>query len=987
MKKTFVVLMMLLGLTLQAQQPATFQSATPPPRPAGSPTVSNFAPNTRMFLKQWNEYQNAWQAAQATKSAQLEQTAQTHLSQLTDAYGLRTVKSAKGAARYELPVFVRFESEAALQTAVEKGLKVNTKLQTICTGVIAPEDLPALNGLGGIRYVETSTKATPSLDSARIFSQVDAVHQGGSPYGTNENEVLAAHRGEGVVVGIVDQGFDYTHPTFYDPFDQSVYRVKRVWDQMAEDGSAPKGYDYGVEYTTTADILAAQHDHWENASHGSHVAGIAGGSGAGTPYGGMAPKSDLVFVPTTMFTDGIFDGIQYIKDYAGSQQKPCVVNLSIGSNFGPHDGTSLFDQACDELKSDGFILVGAAGNQGSRPLYLQHRFTALTQDTVMYSCIEFLNSDDKEDWLDIWSDNDDDFYICIGLLHPSGEFISETKPFASYMTDTTQHLREDDEIAVTIDLYSEHNPANGKARIAAYIDASPLNGDDFEGYAIVMMLGSTRTDRTMSAQMWLNDVGKVAIFTKTGYEDHPLFKAGGVTHTVDEIGGTGNSIITVGAYESRYQWPAMNGSTYHWTDGDHTPGHIAPFSSHGPTADDRMKPDIAAPGCAIISAYNSFDEASEDMVFMVDEMTRNDRTYRFGIMQGTSMASPAAAGIIALWLQASPTLSMDQVKDMLKETALNYPDVETPGRPEYTWGYGKIDALAGLQYIFRHKLDSPLRVTTEQAQDLTPRSATLYLSVQNLRDAELGFYYHTEANAEQGLYATAVLDKDNIYKAEIKNLNPYTRYYFKAVGSQGGETVYGEALSFRTLAEPLAVTTVSAGDITARSAILYLMADNATEEARFGFYYNTQAEAEQGTYVAAVLEQDNIYKAEINHLEPNTDYHFKAVGTQEGETVYGQSKSFRTLDNSANEAVAATEPLTVYPNPVSETGELTVELPFDPTDAWLKLTDMSGKTLKTIPVSSRKIILTDLKAGFYILQTDRPTANGNVRYQAKVIVK
>ncbi|MDE5607265.1 MAG: S8 family serine peptidase [Bacteroidales bacterium] len=532
MKKLFLFLVCLAAYSLQAQKPVSFQSVTPPPRPAGSPAVSNFAPNTRMFLQQWNEYQNALQMAQSTKSAQGVQTAQTRLSQLKDTYGLRPVKSAKGAVRYELPVFVRYESEAALQSVIEKGLKVNTKLQTICTGVIAPEDLPALNGLSGIRYVETSTKATPSLDSARIFSQVDAAHQGGIPYGSQENEILAAYRGEDVVVGIVDQGFDYTHPTFYDPFDNSVYRVQRVWDQMAESGTAPKGYNYGVEYTTTADILAAQHDHWENASHGSHVAGIAGGSGAGTPYGGMAPKSDLVFVPTTMQTLDIFNGITYIKEYAESQQKPCVVNLSIGSHLGPHDGTSSFDYACDEMKSNGFILVGAAGNEGSMPLYLQHRFTALTKDTLMFSCIEFQNSFDKTALLDIWSDNDDDFYICIGLLHPSGEFISETKPFASYMTDTTQHLMEDEEIAVTIDFSSEHNPDNGKARIYAYIDASPLNGapDDFEGYTIVMMLGSIRTNRTMSVQMWLNVQN--AIFTNTGFENHPLFKAGSVSHTV-----------------------------------------------------------------------------------------------------------------------------------------------------------------------------------------------------------------------------------------------------------------------------------------------------------------------------------------------------------------------------------------------------------------------------------------------------------------------
>ena len=127
MKKLFLFLVCLAAYSLQAQKSVSFQAVKPAPRPAGSPAVSNFAPNTRMFLQQWNEYQNALQTAQSPKSAKLE-----------DTYGLRTVKSAKGSVRYELPVFVRYESEAALQSAIEKGLKVNTKLPTICTGMIAP---------------------------------------------------------------------------------------------------------------------------------------------------------------------------------------------------------------------------------------------------------------------------------------------------------------------------------------------------------------------------------------------------------------------------------------------------------------------------------------------------------------------------------------------------------------------------------------------------------------------------------------------------------------------------------------------------------------------------------------------------------------------------------------------------------------------------------------------------------------------------------
>ncbi|MDE5609306.1 MAG: S8 family serine peptidase [Bacteroidales bacterium] len=891
MKKTIICLIAsFLCLSLQAQKPAAFHSATPPPRPEGNVTVSNFAPNTRMFLRQWNEYQNALQTAHATKSTQGKQNAQTRLSQLKDTYGLRAVKSTKGASRYELPVFVRYELEEALQSAIERGLKVNTKLKTICTGMIAPEDLPALNGLSGIRYVEAATKATPIMDSARIFTKADFVQQGGSPNGANNNGILKAYRGEGVIVGIVDIGFDYTHPTFYDPDDTTVYRVKRVWDQKAESGTVPEGYDYGAEYTTTADILAAQHDQENYESHGSHVAGIAGGSGAGTPFGGMAPKSDLVFVPTTMSDIGVLDGIKYIKDYAENQKKPCVVNLSIGGYLGPHDGTSTFDQACDELKSDGFVLVGAASNDGSTPLYFQHDFTANTDDTAVQTCIDWGNlRDNKYTWMDAWSDNDDDFYVIVALLGPDGAVLSETPMYTSYTegdTITTYYLTKDDETDTAARIYcqAEHNPVNNKAHILLEVSAHPLDGEDFDDYTIVLAFGSIHTDRTMSFQMW----ARKTTFTKK--YDHPIFKAGNITHTVGEIGGTGNSIISVGAYVSRKTWINLDSLSYGWTGIQSQ--HIAPFSSHGPTADGRMKPDITAPGCHIISAYNSFDQADNTMHF-VQTVTRNERTYYFGNMQGTSMASPAAAGIIALWLQADPTLNVDKVRSILKETALDYPEAYTPGQPENTWGYGKIDALGGLQYIFKNKPEVKLiTVITEEAENITSTSATLYLSVENhTDDAKLGFYYDTKEDIKQGQFITAIPDKDNVYKAEIKN------------------------------------------------------------------------------------------------LQPNTLYYFKASGTQADTTVYGQVKSFHTLEELGNETFSSSDVLIVYPNPVPQSGQLIVELPFEPLDATLNITEINGKMSKIIPVHSRKITITDLKTGVYVLQIDRTTANGKVRHQAKVIVQ
>jgi subtilisin family serine protease len=194
---------------------------------------------------------------------------------------------------------------------------------------------------------------------------IDAIHNG--------QYLPQGYDGTGVVVGVIDIGFEYGHPSFY-ASDGTTYRVKRVWDQNATSGTAPAGYSYGRELATQNDILAAQYSH-NNESHGTHVAGIAAGSGGNTSataaYRGIAPGADIVLVATTMTSSAILDGINYIRAYAASQQKPCVINMSIGSHVGPHDGTSAFDRACDDLftlRPDSLLLVGSTRDKHSREM-------------------------------------------------------------------------------------------------------------------------------------------------------------------------------------------------------------------------------------------------------------------------------------------------------------------------------------------------------------------------------------------------------------------------------------------------------------------------------------------------------------------------------------------------------------------------------------------------------------------------------------------
>ena len=167
--------------------------------------------------------------------------------------------------------------------------------------------------------------------------------------------------------------------------------------------------------------------------------------------------------------------------------------------------------------------------------------------------------------------------------------------------------------------------------------------------------------------------------------------------TIDEIGGTGKNIITVGAYTSKNSYTDFLGNP-HIIDFYTDYWEIAPFSSLGPTTDGRIKPNITAPGNVIVSSVNSFDTKYNSLnKDVVTGLTDGTNEWWFAIMSGTSMASPIATGIIALWLEADPTLTTSQIKEYLQSNS--WTDTYTGTVPNNTWGWGKIDAHETIKKI------------------------------------------------------------------------------------------------------------------------------------------------------------------------------------------------------------------------------------------------------------------------------------------------
>lgn len=583
--------------------------------------------------------------------------------------------------------FIKVNDEFDLSNLEGLNIQLNTQAGDLYTAKIPIESVEELLSIQGIEYVDIAQKALPKLDDARAKTWVDLVHSG--------TDLSQAYTGDGVIVGIIDGGFDYTHPTFYDAA-YSNYRISRVWEQSTS-GTPPTGYSYGNELVGQTAILNDANDGADAGSHGTHVASTAAGSGSAlsSTFKGMAYESEIVLVSGNYTNLGIAEGIQYIFNYALSVGKPAVVNMSLGTHTGPHDGTSALDQYFDYVSGDGKILVGAAGNEGSDKLHLDYSFGS---NETIYSFIEFPYTSNKTNgstYIDIWGEAGKDFTIAINLYDTeSGSYESYTDYHSTSANASFNYNLDDtdasDSDVCTVSIAIEHaNSNNNKPHI--YVEFNNTDQDETGDIYDYVMLEVVATNTHIDA--WCSGAGE-AVFTNKGYSE---VMDGNTNLTVGEIGGTANSIITAGAYTSKNTYTDFQGNNRS-IPFNNAVGEVAPFSSLGPTVDGRTKPDISAPGNVISAAVNSFDanytSTSADVIANVNDGTNY---WWFANMQGTSMASPMVTGIVALWLEADPTLDHTQIKQHMQANASV--DSYTGSVPNNTWGYGKIDAHETMKAI------------------------------------------------------------------------------------------------------------------------------------------------------------------------------------------------------------------------------------------------------------------------------------------------
>ena len=563
--------------------------------------------------------------------------------------------------------FVKSTSRSAL---LDAGCQILAEWDDLYIASIPLCNLYSLASHKDVMRLEAGKSTTACNDTTAQILGADKVRNG--------YQLPQEYTGKGVIAGVMDLGFDFTHPTFSN-------RITRFWDMIDNSDSIPSPMvPFGKEYIGNDTLQAIQHSlDGLIATHGTHTAGSMAGNGYMGQYVGMAPESEIVMVCNacsenkslidddhkslyTTAADAL--GFKYIFDYAESQGKPCVINFSEGSEEDPWNG-QLYAEALNKLVGPGKILVASIGNQNNRKRYAHKPAgtdSLKIQDLEYYTAFLFYIQADKEVTNSIVLSNRKTLTWTTDEIAASPD---------SMLRDTVSYGTR--KLATCVCLYPD---CWGKGKLIYEVSIVPVDGNMLYLPFDIIVKGED---------------ADAEIFFLTGSPDSEVAEYGHNTLFPGNI----PSVIGVGANGYRDYVINYLGTRKEYQN--ETNGMVSSYSSRGPTMDGRVKPDIVAPGNNIISSYSSFylqnHPSASDVQWDVERFEYGNRTYSWNSNSGTSMSSPVVAGIIALWLQANPDLSPADILDIFAHTArhtdtsLSYPNSD--------YGYGEIDAYAGIQYI------------------------------------------------------------------------------------------------------------------------------------------------------------------------------------------------------------------------------------------------------------------------------------------------
>lgn len=465
-------------------------------------------------------------------------------------------------ANQQVDVTVRLKSTNA---RVPAGLTVVRRHGDLVTGTVAVAEIEAVRQR--VASLKAAKPVRPLLRDSVPEIRTDAQ--------TLRRELgSAAPDGSGVIVGIVDYGCDFRHGNFISPSGET--RILYLWDQRASgDGrNAPQGFGYGREITSheinqalrSGNPYVTLNYRPGVLAHGTHVMDIAAGNGRETGAPGVAPGADLIFVHLAADDAGeeesfgnsrhLMEAVDYIFEKAGN--RPVVVNLSLGTHAGPHDGSTPVEQWFDRLlETPGRAIVIAAGNSRNVRGHTRGLVTNAAPKSFTW---QIRPNDLTANELDIWYEGGRK--LDVSLYAPDGTLVG-TVPLG----ETHDILRQGSRESQGWIFHRENDPNNGDNEIDILLRPTLLRGS----WRVEL---STTDGQPVPFHAWIerDDAGPSSFAPQ---DTDSAYTLGSIS--------CGEWPIVVGAYNPRKET-------------------IATFSSEGPTRNERQKPEISAPGEDIYAA-------------------------------------------------------------------------------------------------------------------------------------------------------------------------------------------------------------------------------------------------------------------------------------------------------------------------------------------------------------------------------------------------
>ena len=498
----------------------------------------------------------------------------------------------------------------------------------------------------------------------------------------------ATQKGDGQVIEIIDSGLQTDHDAFSGSMDGVAVRMSQA-DAQALTGILPHGgagtylnskipfaYDYAdndanVVPTSTKDM-----------SHGTHVAAIAAANGG--EVRGTAPNAQIIVAKVVHDADGVMDDSALLAALDDALViKPDVINISLGDDAGmSSDAGSIFAGVYEKLTDAGITVNAAAGNafsnaygnnSGQNKPFATDPDTGTLGEPASYQSTLAVASVDNQEALSYVSLNDRTIAYRTAL-DGQGQAVPGLRdiPEKSYRVVDAGAGGGDE-----LDKYAGTN----RLSLADAIVLEDKGGTDTR-------TGTAMTDELKASYLTgFPSTPAALMIADTDESDTPYQSILGATTTMPTV------TITKKDGEAIRQALSAAGGADVYLSVTHSGIVLASnnptaseFSAWGVTPDLRLKPEIAAPGGDIMSAYlgNQYQRLS-----------------------GTSMASPQVAGISALVRQrlaADPAFSAVSATDknalvtnLLMGTAHPLIDVELGDGTYYSprkVGAGAVDALA-----------------------------------------------------------------------------------------------------------------------------------------------------------------------------------------------------------------------------------------------------------------------------------------------------